>query len=1268
MLTVLFLLFLSPCGFLALDLQSTLKTTIIRNGTQGNQTEWQQRTLTIRCDQNSPRDPGLQIGDLFYDINCSPPKYTIETTLRKFVPYRTKLFAAELWVLPLSATFELPAFSFDELTGRRRLLDFSPGNFFVQDVFCPAPVLHAAPGCNGKPPPDGAGLDAKTINDWIAQVKADTAFKVALQPWIGNVSLFIQEQGTINTNMDLVLKGHTDMLNTLNNMSLTLNNSINAVAASATASLQKLENDTKTIYATLDAGLNALTSYTDAKVQQLENTTRVNFQSVINVTNSLIRNQTVNQRLITAKQHTTEKMIRDLAGTISRQQSKDNIRRLQSVQAHRLAQQAVSQGYNAFWHPDHVGKPPVITSPTERTLLVESLNINAINGSSPLTAHQWTIDFLCNAAYIINQDSLQPDYTEFLSMVGPINCTSLPGEKADNCRCWLEISHKKCQPATTPVDFNWQQITSNTRADYVLTADNQCAHSSPPVASDYDGRKFDDMALFHAFLGDICNLNLAAPTGLSGTRLFQTVGKRSGRNNFPSPDNRLSVCGIDLQYIFESNQATSNLVHAVYQYWILGFYSLLGDEQVYVEKTYGLIPSFMNYETNEFQKGPDNRTYTVYRMAFTAVDTATRPVYSTRPVGFEPLVTSTAYAEPPVCTNLGCSFGTPVTTERTSSLQASAPFDYLLPTAGRGIIGELKPGGSPGLTTTSVFDAPEDSVSTSVGSFDQEGKITYVWQMIPAGYNISTQPYTTNPAVDFPATALLDQWQTANFLPFNAFKGYFSAQIVEVPFSSSRCTIASDVTEQWLCGMLDEWLIDSHTNMRNGRLVLTPRQWSYTVTLNIIDGEIKQRVFAGCPDFDFKKYEDGTTELQLWNSLQTPVTGTIQFDVTDPTACESPGDISYDLLPSQTTYKTIVACGETIISVFSIGENGVPIQCKQSLNITLVPLSSANIRRFLVDSTNRSYVSDEIVARATTIQQTALDTLQAIIPFLITDFHPTLTATERNDAIQNIISAYNLTLQTNKNAAGLAGFQTPTDAIAESNRQFNALAAQFANQSVVNVERINILDDSIAIQQGTISNIVVLTADVQDKLNKSIDANNRLSVDLYHELAKAGNHGNNDPCAWCNNNLPDFIATFICPIICPIIDFFISIGEIILYVLIIAAILAICFPVARAFIPWFLKAIWGILSCKAFSASQAAGGATVTTTALTGVPATDLVNMQRQIDQLQAALNTLKNAPATTTTTTKVGGKGFTFRPRKQPETYVEMYDSNQVDLPVSFD
>jgi hypothetical protein len=917
------LLGLSTRSTAQLQIISTFKNTFLQNGTRGNDTEWSERTMTLRCSHNNFRDTGLQIGDLHWDIFCKPPKVSFETTLRMFVPYETQMYTAEICVVPSKTTAITPPLDTQQGNGRRRLM-FWPlvglaVGFVAGQIAC-ANDISLFGAC-------GKGGDYIPRAEWDKQLEADSYFKGNLTLWTKDVNLQLQNQQQLNLEINATLNNFDSQLKTLANNTVALQNGLNEVARISDQRDRDNTEKIRQIYDTIFIGINASVSYTDGKVAQLETVTMENFRRSLLAMDNLSTNITLNRQQLQRRLRNLYRIVRDQGANMARKFIGLQQRRLLSVQVHQLAQEARAAGLKPFWHAGYMGSEPVEATQQAKTTFIEFLLINAINGTGTFAAHQWGVNLFCNVEYILDRVTLEVDWIEFMEIIGPINCTQPGNSKVDNCRCWIEVSHKTCEPAIignpagTTKDFNWQDImVKDDISAYTLT-NSMCKSNLAPVAGPWDGRAIDDITIFHAFLGSLCGLDFAISTGSSGPRRWQTVGTRLGVINFDQPKSRRSeICAMNTELIFDTPADSLNIIFALYRYWSLGFSIQLGDQVQFDKQRYGVLPNYLTYETHDFQTLSDNSTYTCYRASFVAVSQETRPVYSVRPTSITPIVDATAYAEPPVCGGLGCTFGTPVSVTKTSDLTATIPFDFALPSASRPIGGEWRPSGM-----TTVFNHPESAMAISTALFDREGKITYTWQPVPVGYNISTVAYVNNPVVEFPQTTTLKEWQELNPLSFNHLKAGFSLKLTETSFTSTRCSVPAGFPVEWPCETLDKFTVDATTDMRKGRLVLVPREWSETVTLRINEGEVVQRVFAGCPEFNFAtSSNDAVTELELRNTLPNPVRVVVRVRYLS-SECDTPGDITYTLQPRQTTTILLSACGQQTVSVFQVasGTKGV---------------------------------------------------------------------------------------------------------------------------------------------------------------------------------------------------------------------------------------------------------------------------------------------------------------------------------------------------------
>jgi hypothetical protein len=100
-----------------------------------------------------------------------------------------------------------------------------------------------------------------------------------------------------------------------------------------------------------------------------------------------------------------------------------------------------------------------------------------------------------------------------------------------------------------------------------------------------------------------------------------------------------------------------------------------------------------------------------------------------------------------------------------------------------------------------------------------------------------------------------------------------------------------------------------------------------------------------------------------------------------------------------------------------------------------------------------------------------------------------------------------------------------------------------------------------------------------------------------------------------------------------------------LFVIIGGLILAICFPAARRFVPWFLNQLWRCLSCKSFQEDEAKSAGKTATAIVTSAPLTgdihnQILQMQVQLDTMQRQLIELRGIAATANASTPVTVSG----------------------------
>jgi hypothetical protein len=504
-----------------------------------------------------------------------------------------------------------------------------------------------------------------------------------------------------------------------------------------------------------------------------------------------------------------------------------------------------------------------------------------------------------------------------------------------------------------------------------------------------------------------------------------------------------------------------------------------------------------------------------------------------------------AYESLPVCDQEGCIFGTPVASSTTSTAAATTPFDFLLPAGSDAIVGEWRTRGSPAMTT--VFDTPTGSTPINNVNAIRQGTLTYNWQPIPDGYNITTQTsYQDNvpqPGGPWAAPLLLDAWMANNAVPFSALDGQFSADFSEVQFSNGQCQVGADYVMEWVCELFAQFNINAFTNMREGVLFLQPKVWSYIATINVDQGPVVQRVFAGCPEVSFTQFTNGFVQLTLVNSLPTPIDVIVRTTTSDN--CPTVADVPYSMLPKQTISTFLFPCGQQLITVLQTVGGGQQSVCASGLNITFNPLSQANVALFVSPTTNRSIVDDAIQAQLAQGQLQFVQLIQNLVPLVITQFTPTLTVPERADAINNLISAYNTSITVGLNAATTIVTQTALEAIQPLIDQFNQQAAKDAATNAL----ISSLNQQFSASVATSESQLV--AQQQQTNLTSQQLTKQILVDEGSLQTLQQNQAQGQACNWCGKYITGTLGDALCSIICSIITFLIGALPIILIVLLV---------------------------------------------------------------------------------------------------------------------
>jgi hypothetical protein len=523
-------------------------------------------------------------------------------------------------------------------------------------------------------------------------------------------------------------------------------------------------------------------------------------------------------------------------------------------------------------------------------------------------------------------------------------------------------------------------------------------------------------------------------------------------------------------------------------------------------------------------------------------------VFEVRPVAVSTEIDVQGYLSAPTCDLEGCVFGTPaISAQATVAGAATVPFTNLLPKGA--ILGEWRTKGFPAMTT--IADAPSGYVVVNGVQAQRKGRVTYVWQPIPAGFDISTITSYVD-SVAWPEATLLDQWLLNNPLGFNAGYQSGSPDLLEQAFVNGQCAITNaGIVAQDICNLFQHWQLSPTTDMRQGRLVLQPRVWSYIATANIVEGELLQRVFTGCPEFNIVSFTDGYQQWTVTNSLPTPVTAELTVTV-DLSLCPPVGAVNINLLPKQAISQIIFGCPSAVLNLFAIATDGFTTPCEANRNISYSLGAQANVQ-FSSDSTTANPVlSTSIGNGVVAAQQQTLALLMQIAPILSTDLTPDLTILDRQTQLDAAFAQYNATLASQ---IALSQSTQPT-----SNQQLQAYLTDFQAASTQQALVIAQFANTVREVSNATAHLDAVNALLNVQTNSTLAAlqneKDKFQADLDSRLQ---DHpvglGTNPMCNWCGNLVPDsfpvYAADWICPILCDILT-------ILLPILIFACLICCC--------------------------------------------------------------------------------------------------------------
>jgi hypothetical protein len=1037
-------------------------------------------------------------------------------------------------------TFETESF-FDNLIG-------SAGVSYLTGAACTASLgMVASMGVNCNP-----NNNNLPTAQWIAQLNALNNFTKAQNTWDQDTDAALSAQTNVNSQVQSVLTNLNTKVNALGNFTSTLNQTVYALAVHDTAQFAAVNSNLQTIYAGI-ALFGKNQAQTDANVVILQAFMVSSFQGVLNTTNKIQANSAATQLATTTKFNSLNQLVKQLAVSVSQSFLLTSVKT--SITTGIYAQQAIAtaKGEVFYVDPTQPGVAPATNFPSsllQITWDIQYVNYIVRSGSVNL-AHQYGWTFFCNADKYQNLGYQAIDYLDVPTLIGPANCTD-NGGAVGRCLCWIQISHKICQAPNT--NFRWQSITSNSRSAYSLASNGVMCNGGAVSAGVNDGLLISTINPYYSALGSLCS------TALQGS--FQFLSYRMGF--FPSisatpPSWYTPVCGMDLTNIFETTQYANSLPYTVITELALAYQSMAFDANAVLQFQQGLQPSFITYTYLPFETLPDNNTYSCYRASIMGVSTETKPVFVVNPTIGQPLitqVTSTAYDRPPTnCIGTQCDFGNVVSVQQTNSIQLTNNLEEILPSANEVIFDVIQPlGATP--PTTAVYNAP-GGLATSGPLQAAIGQPTYMLQLVPPGFilaNVNPLDIYNNP---WPPTAMLGTANAGGYNPritstyFNHENAAYTIDQTLSPVDDiEQCVLPDGQTSQFICTLLDFYSVDPLTNFLQGKFVIVPDTWSYTVTLDINMGEIVQRVYPGCPELSFQPYGPNQISYVLTNSLPTTVSAVVVL-TSSSGLCASDSSTPFDLQPKQIFVRNLPTCGSQTIQIFQDSSVLGLQSCGAAIPFQ-VNSTSQTVLQGPDAYYNQTFIQAQYITQTTGVILGAVTLMQTIIPYLDpATFN--LTQQQRFAAINSSLIAFiNLALQLSTQQ--LLGNTSAVDIYNQYAPQLATYAAAYQSANLQVTSSLTALNTSIVDFHAKVAVVTAQTAEVNRTAQALIAADNALIAAIEKiNNANAGGY----TCVGC----PDIPLIY--QLCCAVDNFGQFLANILLYAAIISVVLGLAYLLWR---------------------------------------------------------------------------------------------------------
>lgn len=765
----------------------------------------------------------------------------------------------------------------------------------------------------------------------------------------------------------------------------------------------------------------AVATLTGAQNQTLQYAMNFTKDGLINVNTSLwsirdalIERMTNNDARIRSLTTTVNRLTGSVREAIVKLQTLRGLTRLAQLSLYDLANEG---SYSPFL--SDVGQQPADSLGFYRSILIDSVRTHygwTNGGNYYLRASMFVLD--CDITAVLSRLEDFMTWRDLMDHMGPIGCNkSVIGD----CSCWVTVQSSYCTSNQSMVESS---LVNNTR--FLVLNSTYCTSS---VTYDANQTFYNGEDLLN-YLGTKCTDEpiLAGTYSVISSTVF-------AMSHYMAQDN--AVCDMITTVVFQS---TANYVWSIFYFWELGYGEAMRKKDIYSHYLDGLIPNNMTIVEEPFVRrdSVDMSCWTAYYMAYS---TDWLPVYR--------------YINPVINTSVSVAVnGTTVLT--TSDVLVATPTNFILEA-------ELRVAGNP-VSTTSVYDIPENELSLTPTAQSRQGKPTYA--MVPCE-----------------ACNNLTYWRSINGIAFDHRFGNTMPEYFKRNVSSNFCNGTSKSGEGSWCTRKDNFFF----YLNGSALVAEPYSATYLVTVIVPEGQVTANQFSECPVVSIDPMSGSWVQVHLFN----PTGQSIRVAVVETGACTrsfldvniGSGKTYEHLVPTCTTGSGQVALtvsryiGSELTECVNITGLNVTVDRTNLIELRAVPdtryvnersATEVDITGLNLYKTDRSLL--EFLANLVVTNYAAMQSISVTVPNEVYLNYSSLLAQLKNISNTTAERLLNDTLRAAFNLTNIT--QPYLDKVSQNQAELNAIIGIFEGALFNFSGRIVNATDVIALLNQSLSNAV----------------------------------------------------------------------------------------------------------------------------------------------------------------------------------------------------